>query len=304
MLGHGEIGQAIESVLVPQHRVSYWERDLETWEENVPLKSLLNTDAGCDLILFAMPANPHREMAESVHANAPAGVPCLTIAKGLDEDGLTPAAILHDAFGDSRPFGVLYGPMIGEDLCAGLPGYATVASSTDELIELVTTLFAGSGLQVAASNDVIGASWAAILKNIYVPLLGASDELALGANIRGYLLAAALDELKSIVVSFGGTTETVYGMPGAGDLITTATSPGSHHRTAGQQLARGQTDELHARGVNIRGEGFHALRMLQKHNLLDFDQYPLLTAMRQLVDDPAQARNILLGLGPAANVAQ
>lgn len=302
MLGHGEIGKAIESVLVPRHRVSFWERDLETWEENVPLEDLL--DAGCDLILFAMPANPHREMAERVHAANGDAVPCLTIAKGLDQDGKTPASILASVFGESRRFGVLYGPMIGEDLLAGRPGFADVSSASDELINLVLAMFDESLLHLTASHDVVGASWAAILKNIYVPLIGAADGLELGDNIRGFLLAAALAELREIVFALGGTRESVYGMPGAGDLITTATSPGSHHRNAGMQLARGETGELQSHGVNIRGEGFHALRMLQEHKLIDIEAYPLLTAMERLVTEPANAREVLLALGAAGRPPQ
>ena len=72
MLGHGEIGRALESALVPRHRISVWETNLDTWEENVPLEELL--EPGCDLILFALPTSPHREIAERVHKAAPRDV--------------------------------------------------------------------------------------------------------------------------------------------------------------------------------------------------------------------------------------
>ena len=294
MLGHGEIGRALESALVPKSRISIWERDLDTWEENVPLEELLAP--GCDLILFALPTSPHQEIAERVHQAAPAGVPCLTIAKGLDADGHSPAYILKSVFKDERSFGVLYGPMIAENLLDGLPGFAVVASKSEQVISLALELFAGSHLHVAGSDDVMGASWAVILKNVYVPLLGAAEELGLGDNIRGFLIAAALKELSRIVQRFDGKAETVYGLPGAGDLITTATSPGSHHRNAGMQLAAGQTDELQASGTNIRGEGFHALKMLDEHKMIDFDDFPVISAMRDLLDKPENARKIILKL--------
>ncbi|MGH8630505.1 MAG: NAD(P)H-dependent glycerol-3-phosphate dehydrogenase, partial [Burkholderiales bacterium] len=157
-------------------------------------------------------------------------------------------------------------------------------------------VFEGSHLYLRFSDDVAGASWAVILKNIYVPLIGAAEGAGLGDNIRGYLLAAALRELARIVVSFGGKADTVYGLAGVGDLVATATSPGSHHRSAGVQLGRGEAGALKASGVNIRGEGFHALAMLEKHRLVDFTQYPLLRAARSLLAEPKQARRILLDL--------
>ena len=302
MLGHGEIGRALESALVPGHRIAIWEKDLDTGTENIPLEEMFA--AGCDLILFAIPTSPHREIAERVHQAAPHDVACLTIAKGLDADGHTPADIMQAVFGDQRQFGVLYGPMIAENLLAGLPGFATIASRSEPVISLAIELFAGSHLHVSGSADVVGASWAVILKNVYVPLVGAADELGLGDNIRGFLLAAALNELARIVQKFGGEAKTVYGLPGAGDLITTATSSGSHHRNAGMQLAAGQTDELLASGTNIRGEGFHALNMLEKHKLIEFDDFPVVCAMRDLLNKPKNARAIILALCENASLLQ
>lgn len=294
MLGHGEIGHALESALTPRNRVSIWERDLDTWEENVPLETLLAP--GCDLILFALPASPHREIAERVHQAAPHAAVCLTIAKGLDGDGHTPASILQSVFADERQFGVLYGPMIGDNLINGLPGFANVASQSEQVISLTRELFSGSHLHVSGSRDVVGASWAVILKNVYVPLVGAADELRLGDNIRGFLLTVALNELSRIVELFGGDAKTAYGLSGAGDLITTATSSGSHHRNAGMKLARGESDELLASGTNIRGEGFHALKMLDEHKLIEISDFPMISAMRDLLTKPKDARAIILGL--------
>lgn len=301
LLGHGEIGQALETVLGSRHRVRYWERDLASWKENAPLESLLA--AGCDLLVFALPANPHRELAERVHAAAAPGIPCLTIAKGLDDDGNPPAAVFLSVFGQRRQFGALYGPMIGDDLSAGRPGFACVASASRRLCTLVAEVFEGSHLYLRFSDDVAGASWAVILKNIYVPLIGAAEGAGLGDNIRGYLIAAALHELAQIIAFFGGKAETVYGLAGVGDLVATATSPGSHHRAAGMQLGRGETGLLNASSANIRGEGFHALAMLEKHSLVDFAQYPLLWAARALIAEPGHARKILLDLCADPGVA-
>lgn len=295
MLGHGEIGRALESVTTPRNRLVIWERDLETWQENTPLEILLSEP--CDLVLFALPAKPHHELAKRVHAALPANVPCMTIAKGLDDNGLPPAMVFDSVFGVERPFGVLYGPMIAEDLLEGRAGFATIATASDAVKSLAVPLFKGSVLHVDTSSDVIGASWAAILKNIYVPLVGIAEGLSLGDNMRGYLMMAALRELASIVMQFGGTSGSVYGLPGVGDFVTTATSPGSHHRSVGLQLASGNTSEMQASGKNIRGEGFHAIRMLEIHQLVDFSQYPLLSAMRAVLDKPTNARQILESLG-------
>jgi len=73
-----------------------------------------------------------------------------------------------------------------------------------------------------------------ILKNVYAIMFGVADELKLGDNMRGHLMVAAIAELSGIVQSFGGQAHTPYSYAGLGDLLTTATSEGSHHHALGQ----------------------------------------------------------------------
>lgn len=290
ILGHGAMGHSMERLLAP-HDLAIWDRDLETGEETAPLEAVA-TDREC--VIFALPAKPHAELAERLAAVLPASAVCLSIAKGLDEAAHTPAEIFARIFAETGPrWGVIYGPMIARELQAGRPGFAVAASRWSSVFDMASDLFAASGLHLAASADVTGSSWAVILKNVYVPILGAADALSLGDNMRGFLYAEALAEMARLVATLGGEPATVYGLPGLADLVTSATSEASHHRRIGADLAAGRTDRMAASGVNIRGEGIHTLTLLQSKRPELLAQLPLAGCLLQMLDRPAQTADIL-----------
>lgn len=286
VLGHGAMGRAMEQLLGPRHEIGIWDRDLDTWEETVDLESVA---AGRDFILFALPTKPHAELARRVAAVMRSDCICLTIAKGLDEQGRAPFEILDADLGAQHRYGVICGPMIAHDLQEGRAGFAMLGSSDRDVRECVARLFAGTLLRLEPSDDVAGVSWAVILKNLYVPLIGAADALGLGDNVRGYLVCRVLQELDAICRSLGGRAGTAYSVAGLGDLVTTATSESSHHRRIGADLASGRTDRMGTSGANIRGEGVNTLAMIERHARVPIGGYPLMALMRAMLADPAAA---------------
>lgn len=294
ILGHGAMGNMFESLLQDSAKVTIWDRDPETDEETAPLESLAPDN---DVVILAVPATPHEELAERLAACLRPETLCLSIAKGLDAEGRSPADILARHFGKTPAPGpawaMLYGPMIARDLSRGRPGFALAAAFQRSVAERAATLFADGPLHLRPNDDPRGAAWSAILKNIYVPLVGMADALDLGDNMRGFLIAEALEELAAIVEQLGGRPATAYGLAGLGDLITTATSSKSHHRGIGEAIASGNLDAVTETGGNVRSEGVHAVEQLREHGLLEIRKYPLLELVSQLLDDPVDAEKRL-----------
>lgn len=286
LLGHGAMGRAMEHLLAPRHEIAVWDRDLETWNETLDLEAAV---PGQDFILFTLPTNPHGELASRVAAVAGPETVCLTIAKGLDGEGRAPYEILRAGLSAEQPHGVIYGPMIARDLQEGRAGFAMLGTPKRDVFERVAALFADTPLYLEYSDDVTGVSWAVILKNLYVPLIGAADELELGDNVRGFLVCEILRELDAVCRAFGARAGTAYTVAGLGDLVTTATSESSHHRGIGADLAAGRIDRMAGEGVNIRGEGVHTLAMIEQHGRVEIERYPLMTLMQSMLDDPGSA---------------
>lgn len=276
ILGYGEMGHAMELLLADRHDVHIWEMGHMvkggdgTFEQEVVAASV---------ILFCLPVVPHYEITLRISPWLATGSLCLTIAKGLDESGRTACQIFEQILATKHDYGVIYGPMISEEIRAGRHAFGDIVLSRTESYQIALDLFCGSTLVCQQASDMSGRNWSAILKNVYAILFGVADELKLGDNMRGHLLVASLAELSGIVRSFGGQAHTPYAYAGLGDLVTTATSEDSHHHMLGRKLARGDWSD-------ISGEGVHTLKMVEKHHLFDTRSYPLFTLAHNIVKAP------------------
>ena len=279
VIGYGEMGHAMEFLLTDHHQMQFW--DIRALENHEPVE-LETAAAVADVVIFCVPVSPLGELAERVLPHLSTDSISLSVAKGLDEAGRPAAAIFDDVYAESHHYGVLYGPMIAEEIVAGRPAFAQVGCMPPNIYERFDTLFANTGLTLEYSADIRGISWASVLKNVYAILFGAADELALGDNVRGYLAVASIREMAQIVMCKGGEAATAQQLAGLGDLITTATSAGSHHHELGMLLARGELDR-------IRGEGIHTLAMVDKFNLLGDSEYPLFGLVQGLVAHPFES---------------
>ncbi|TVS14480.1 MAG: hypothetical protein EA417_15240 [Gammaproteobacteria bacterium] len=204
----------------------------------------------------------------------PEGAVCLSIAKGLDASARTPAQIFEHVLGANHHWGLVCGPMIARELAAGKAGFGVLAAPT-ATARAAVDLFAGTQLGLVADDDVHGSAWAVVLKNVYVPLVGAADALRLGDNMRGFLFTEAVAELEQIVTAMGGRPASARGLAGLGDLVTSATSESSHHRTIGGEIVSGRSDSVADSGDYIRSEGVHTARALREHALIHPGHYPL-----------------------------
>jgi glycerol-3-phosphate dehydrogenase (NAD(P)+) len=286
VIGYGEMGHAMEFLLTGRYALRFHDiRPLDR-HESVELESAA---AEADYLIYCVPVRPLAGLVERVATVLADHSISLSVAKGLDDLGRPAAHIFRQVYAGRHAYGVLYGPMIAEEICAGRPAFAQVGVSQANVYEGVSALFAGTGLALEFSTDMQGISWASVLKNIYALLFGAADELGLGDNVRGYLAVAAQAEMTRIVAGMGGHEATARQLAGLGDLITTATSAGSHHHELGCLLARGEREKL-------QGEGIHTLAMVRRFNLVDTGNYPLFRLVQELVEKPVNVEASLRAL--------
>lgn len=281
ILGYGEMGHAMAYLLNERQQLDIWDKYPQAGFQSASLEDAAPL---ADIVLFCLPVNPHREIAESIAPLLKKNCLCLSIAKGLDEAGQTAAQIFADVFGSQQPYALLYGPMISEEIRAGREAFAQLGCAEVTVYQTIRALFQGTRLYIEYTPDITGISWSVILKNVYAMVFGMADELQLGDNMRGYLAVAALRELDLIVRSMGGQAGSPYHLAGLGDLITTATSEDSHHHELGRKLARGETQ-------GIEGEGVHTLKMVSQHHLLKETDYPLFHLIHNIVRSPRDVRH-------------
>ncbi|QOC21085.1 hypothetical protein IC757_08410 [Wenzhouxiangella sp. AB-CW3] len=288
VLGRGAMGTMFCKLLAATNDVDTWHRERDRDNPN----SLESLAEHRDVIIFALPTQPHERLAQRIVPHIESSTVCLSIAKGVDERARTPAEIFAETLGTGRHWGLVYGPMIARDLSEGLSGFAVLAGNTRHARDSAG-LFSSTGLFLDTSDDLTGAAWSVVLKNVYVPLLGAIDALKMGDNIRGFVIYEAVHELESVMTDLGGRPETARGPAGMGDLITSATSHSSHHRTIGADLAAGKSDKIAAGGEFIRSEGVHTARRVREHDTVQRDRYPLFDLASDFLTGPLDLTSAL-----------
>ena len=270
------MGHAMEHLLDGKHHLAIYDSRPVA---GLPSINVEQEAALADFLLLCVPAASHQDLLARLAHHLQKHCICLSIAKGLDDQGRTPAQLYEQTFNGRQPYCLLYGPMISEDIRADRYAFAELGCSNVSIYPRVRNLYKDTRLTIKHSNDISGISWSVILKNIYAIAFGIADELQLGDNMRGFLTVTALAELRSIVAQLGGKPAAPLHLAGLGDLITTATSPGSHHHELGRKLARGETRD-------ISGEGIHTLAMVEKYRLFDISPYPLYGLVHDIVQEP------------------
>ena len=276
IIGYGEMGHAMEFLLADRHTLAFYDLHLPPEKPDIDFDA---EAANADVVLLCVPTQSIEVLLQRLTSIIPPHCICVSISKGLDDLGRTPAQIYQQVYTGQR-YGLLYGPMISEEIRDGRYAFAQLGSADKTVYADLRALFSGGRLYFEHSTDIAGISWSVILKNIYAIGFGLADGLKLGDNMRGYLAVTAIEELSAIVQSMGGEARTPWQLAGLGDLITTATSIDSHHHELGCRLARGMHE-------NITGEGVHTLAMVEKHALFDISLYPLCNLVADTIKSPA-----------------
>ena len=237
ILGAGKIGSALATVLRDAGQsFAQWDVDPALVPGQLPLSELA---AAADAVILCVPTTGIREAAASLAPHLKPDAFVLTVSKGIVPETTQFAdELLATAF-PMQHIGLLYGPMLAEEILQTKLGAATVATTDRAAYERLASYFAGSRLMLEYSDDVRGVAALGVLKNIYAVGTGVAVGLELGGNAIGWLLGSALREIPELLVALGGKSETLFTSAGAADLIATALSPTSKNHQYGIALATG-----------------------------------------------------------------
>ena len=189
--------------------------------------------------LFAVVAVPAQHMRTVLEGLPPDTPPLVIAAKGVEQGTLRlPLEVAAEVL-PGVPAAVLSGPNFAHEVAAGLPAAAVVASRDAALRERVGDLLGTAGFRLYGGDDPVGVQVGGAAKNVIAIAAGAVIGAGLGENARAALVTRGLAELSRLTVALGGRAETAAGLSGLGDLLLTATGPGSRNTALGMELGRG-----------------------------------------------------------------
>lgn len=208
-----------------------------------------------DLVLAAVPSAFLRATAGGLAAWVPAGVPALSVVKGIERGTFRrPTEILVEVLGP-RPVAVLSGPSHAEEFARGLPASVVLAGADIEVCLALRDLLMGETFRVYLNTDLLGVELAGALKNILGIAAGICDGLEIGDNAKAALLTRGLVEMARFATALGGQAATFWGLAGVGDVLTTCYSPFGRNRAVGLGVGRGSSLAEVQAGMSDVAEG-------------------------------------------------
>jgi glycerol-3-phosphate dehydrogenase (NAD(P)+) len=211
--------------------------------------------AEAELVCLAVPSRAFGEVARAL----PGTAPVLSLAKGLDPS--TGQRLSSAVRG--RPVAVLSGPNHAEEIAAGLPAAAVIASEDEELGLRLQEELMSPRFRVYVNTDVVGVELCAATKNVIALAAGAVDGLEVGDNAKAAIITRGLAEMARLGEAAGGRPETFSGLAGMGDLVVTCWSRHSRNRRAGELIARGASPEDALAEIAMAVEGLTTAPILR-----------------------------------------
>ncbi len=220
--------------------------------------------AACDIILLAAPAQATGAVLAAFAPHLRRGAPLVLCAKGIEmKTGRFLSEVAARA-APQLPVFILSGPSFAADVAAGLPVAITLAGENLQQARSLARTLSHSHFRLYSSDDPLGAQIGGAMKNVLAIACGIVEGRGLGDSARAALVTRAFAELARFGRALGARAETLSGLSGLGDLMLTATSPGSRNYSLGVELGRGRRLEDVMRSRRAVTEGVHTARIAMK----------------------------------------
>jgi len=287
VIGAGELGKALGHVLEKTGvQVLYYDRE----DDRSTTASIADVVEACSLLLICVPSWANREVAKEIAKHAkPENLPLvISFSKGVEKGFVTIDQVLENTLPKGTPYGLIYGPMLANELVAHLMGSGVLALSEEGYGNTVRDMFAKARVFLEPSNDVRGTAVSGVLKNVYAIAFGMCDGLQLGANARGALSVMVLREMKRILNDLDANAATAEGLAGLGDLVAAGTADSSFNYRVGRSIAERIADE------KVKSEGLTTLQELS--HVVKLEEYPVANLLNKLIyhyGDPHEFQQLL-----------
>ena len=217
--------------------------------------ALADARADADVVVAAVPSTAFAQVIEAL----PGDAPVLSLVKGLDpESGERLSTRVR-----GRSVAVLSGPNIAEEIAAGLPTAAVIASEDGFLAGQLQHAINSLVFRAYVNLDLVGVELCAAAKNVIALAAGGVDGLRLGDNAKASLIARGLAEMTRLGEAAGARAETFAGLAGIGDLVVSCCSSKTRNRHAGELIAQGLTPDQAVAEIGQTVEGLTTAPILR-----------------------------------------
>ena len=280
VIGSGSFGCALANILSERNNVKIWSYLKDEAETiNIEHKCMFIKDLvlnpniiastnyqevikNTEYIVMVTPSRVVRETCKNIK-DFVTNQEIILLSKGMEEEKLLSEVIFEEL---GKNPSVISGPSHAEQLSRGVPTYVMYSGKKE-----IKDLFENEYFHLTYTDDPVGVQLGATLKNIISLGSGIVEGLGYESNTLSYFITEGLREINEISIKMGAKTETIYGLAGLGDLLTTSLSMDSRNKRAGLLLASGKSIEEVRNEIGMTIEGLDSLKsgynLAKKYNI-------------------------------------
>ncbi len=208
----------------------------------------------------------------------------VNLAKGFGKgDRLIPNCLVDDF---ANPLMMMKGPSFAREIINRQETGFTLACLNNDYFSEVADLFENTNIRFDYSNDINGVEYASILKNIYAIIIGMLDANYDSANMRSLFITKAINEMRSLMITFGGQEITMFNYCGFGDFALTSLNDMSRNRTLGLLIGKGFFNSGISEKVVLEGRiAVDVFYQKVQDSHVDINAYPLMSELYHVFND-------------------
>ena len=257
----------IDHITSEQHNPSYLS-SVELNIDQLQLSTDINKVAeSADVLIFAIPSAFIENELQKLTVDISSKIIMSAVKGIIPESGLLVAEHVHQNYGvDLNNIVVLSGPCHAEEVALERLSYLTIACTNPDIASDIAEQLSSNYIRTSTNDDVVGAEYAAMLKNIYAIAAGMAHGLGYGDNFQSVLMSNATREMKRFIKKAHkmkrNINETVY----LGDLLVTCYSLFSRNRMFGNMIGKGYTVKSAQMEMSMVAEGYYASKSAYQIN--------------------------------------
>ena len=280
IIGSGSFGCALAKILSKKNNVKIWSylqeeadminnehrckfvKDLVLGESIIASTDYQKVIENTQIIVLVTPSRVLRETCQNIK-NYITNQEIVLLSKGMEEEKLL-SEVIYEELGIEPS--VISGPSHAEQISRDIPTFVMYSGNKD-----LKNIFETDNFHLTYTDDSIGMQLGAALKNIISLGSGIVEGLGYESNTLSYFITEGLREINEIAIRMGAKSETIYGLAGLGDLLTTSLSMDSRNKRAGLLLAQGKSIDEVRKEVGMTIEGLDSLKsgysLAKKYNI-------------------------------------
>lgn len=259
--------QSIDYILSEKHNPSYLS-SVELHTSKLKLASDINNLADyADILIFAIPSAFVEIELSKLKIDVSSKIVVSAVKGIIPETGHLVGEHFQKKYEiKTQNSVVLAGPCHAEEVALERLSYITVACANSSIANEIAEQLSSNYIKTNTSDDVIGAEYAAMIKNVYAISAGIAHGLGYGDNFQSVLMSSATREMKRFIKKAHkkkrNINETVY----LGDLLVTCYSLFSRNRMFGNMVGKGYTVKSAQMEMSMIAEGYYATKSAYQIN--------------------------------------